>query len=204
MKKVGEVIFLDKNINDLVINKDLLNIKYDNNINPTIPTILVGYEEVKKLYNNISIFEKQIDYNLFWTYSYTEHSISYRNDIDNFTLNLYDLSIQNIKYKFIDIIIEDLLTYNKIFNRVSLNKESVIYRYDNLLYIYNRNEEEVFGLDLDYMSYLNINTDVLLDYIINNSKSFYEESFKDDGYIKNISNHLNKDVNSKYVVTFIE
>ena len=53
-------------------------------INNYLPTLIVGWERVKKLYPKASILKKKIKDNLYWTFSPTEKrkiSIFYLKDL---------------------------------------------------------------------------------------------------------------------------
>ena len=51
---------------------------------PTKPFIIIGMNEAKKLVDDFNALEKQLDEDVFWTFSKTERRVDYERDLENF------------------------------------------------------------------------------------------------------------------------
>ena len=77
------------NVGNIVTNSkiDIENFKVCrniDNIDRDIPTLIIGWENVKKIYGEkVSILHKQIDTFTFWTFSPKERKSEYETDLDS-------------------------------------------------------------------------------------------------------------------------
>ena len=55
-----------------------------NNVDKSIPTLIIGWDEVKKIFPEQNILEKKIDDMLYWTFSKREKRYQYEIDLENF------------------------------------------------------------------------------------------------------------------------
>lgn len=164
------------------------------NVDLTIPTLIIGWSEVKILYPNQDILNKQISDNIKWTFSKREKRYQYEEDITNFINEIADRLNKTVNYKFFNYI---LATQNKRDNFLSYIQSGgcSIYYNKHFLYIYNVNDNITLGISLVDLEYAGINVnDFILslnvpgNIICDNFKCIDSESFslvKDN--IKNVA-----------------
>ena len=131
------------------------------------PILIVGWENAKKHPKYSSILDKQLDDNLFWTFSRNESRSDFEEDLENFYNIIYNNILNNIKYYYVNIF---KLRYNKIkklYNILNSNKLKNIYiSSDGMLYI--PFEENILGLSLNILEYCGISRDKILSRIGSN------------------------------------
>ena len=117
-----------------------------------LPTLIVGWDFIKKNYPNYDIIERKLDDNLYWTFKKTERRELNEEDIYNFKQATYANLIKDIKYVFIDPIQQDRKIIKKIIKKILSIKEIISYTHDNMIYLYGENV--IFGIDLSLLDFL--------------------------------------------------
>ena len=90
---VGNIISKDNIVEispNFLVSKTII----DNNL----PTLIIGWEETKKLFPEASILRKKIKDNLYWTFSTTEKRTVFENDLKKFIDKTYKDFIKKIKF----------------------------------------------------------------------------------------------------------
>ena len=107
-----------------------------------LPTLIIGWDNVKNIYPNANILDKKISENIFWTYSNREKRQEYEPDLAKFVKNVFDNLENNVKYIFFNVLtsrlkkIKGLITYiNSPFKKIIYVTEKNIYVYDYKLVI---------------------------------------------------------------------
>lgn len=161
----------------------------------TKPILIIGYNEAKTLYPNISILDKRIDNNIYWTFGKTEKKYEYDKDIKWFYEFVVTSAIENINYYYINILKLKYNNIKKIINILNNNEIKYIYINNNILYIYYNNY--ILGLSLEITDYLGIDRGKIINKIRKNKKNIikYSDSFLDLSLKKVINN-------KKYVMPY--
>lgn len=142
-----------------------------------LPTLIIGWDNVKNIYPNANILDKKISENIFWTYSNREKRQEYEPDLAKFVKNVFDNLENNVKYIFFNVLtsrlkkIKGLITYvNSPFKKIIYVTEKNIYVYDYKL---------VIGISLSDLEYYGLNRDRILKYLTKNPYNtlFYDNSF---------------------------
>lgn len=183
-RKLNENIGFVEVVNDI----NLINDK-------TKPILIIGYKEAKKLYPTISILNKQIDDNIYWTFGKTEKKYEYDKDIKWFYEFIITSALKNIKYFYINILKVKYSNIKKLINILNNNEIKYIYINNNIIYIYYNNY--ILGLSLEITDYLNIDRNKIINKIKKNKKNIikYSDSFLDLSLKKVINN-------KKYVIPY--
>lgn len=126
---------------------------------PSLPTLIIGYNLAKHIIQNFNILEKQYpEQNLYWVFSKYEKKYEYDLGIEEF----YDIAvhklIDGIKYQYISIY---QTKYNEIKNIINFinNEQYKLIFYDSKkenLFIYNKNEKIIYGISLNTCEYVGI------------------------------------------------
>ena len=75
------------------------------NIDITLPTLIVGWKETKCLFPEQNILENRINDNIFWTFSKREKRYQYEKDLETF-INLVISNLnKEINYHFFNFIL---------------------------------------------------------------------------------------------------
>lgn len=174
------------------------------NIDISIPTLIIGWDNVKKLYPEQNILNNKINENISWTFSKREKRYQYEKDLKNFIESVVKEINDKINYHFFNYLLASE-TRRKNFIDYIKNGESSIYYNSRFLYVYNANDSITIGVSLKDLFYIGINPKFLIDIfnennviICNNIKDIGDDSFflvKDNIKIIAYLNYLkNKDI----------
>jgi hypothetical protein len=156
---VGNIISKDK-ITDVSPNFLVSEIIVDN----SLPTLIIGWEETKKLFPETSILRKKIKDNLYWTFSTTEKRTVFENDLKKFIDKTYKDFIKKIKFQNIDPIILKINTEEELITKIKKITKSFAYLYDNkVVYIYN--DFIIFSIDLEQIDFVGMDRKIILSSI---------------------------------------
>lgn len=201
MKKIGRVILLDSTTNISYIDKDIVDIEYSYSESDR-PTLIVGFKEAQKLFPKITILDKEINKNTFVTFSPNELNIAFRDDVDKFMENIYELYISDFEYHFIDIIIDEIQVYGDLLSFIN-SRDTCFYKYDTFLYFINKNENIIYGLDLNYMNELGIDIEDFLSFIKLRTDFYFEETHDENSLLKKHETMVKKNIEPKYLTIFL-
>jgi len=203
---LGEIIIPKTLINNERIvsakNKGIVTIKEERIINSLLPTLIVGWANVKGMFNDkeISILNKTIRKNLYWTFAPGEDTQDFNEDIETFINHLYNDFISEVKYHFIDPIVENFSTSIELIsmyeNEYCFEKTYIT---ENFIYIYDKPKNIILGIDLKYLKFLNFNIDQLLLEIKKISCQLLMEDYTDTGIYQKYKQFLNNDFDKKFI-----
>lgn len=139
-----------------------------------LPTLIVGWEYVKKNYPDYNIINRKLDENLFWTFKKTEKRELHEEDIYNFVESSYKNLIKDVTYTFIDPILFTRKSIVKFLKFLNKTKKVISYKHDNMVYISCK--KYIFGVDITFTEFIGINTEKLLSKIKNKSYIFLDKN----------------------------
>lgn len=139
-----------------------------------LPTLIVGWEYVKKNYPDYNIINRKLNDNLFWTFKKTEKRELHEEDIYNFVESSYKNLIKDVTYTFIDPILFTRKSIVKFLKFLNKTKKVISYKHDNMVYI--SCENYIFGVDITFTEFIGINTEKLLSKIKNKSYIFLDKN----------------------------
>jgi hypothetical protein len=148
-----------------------------NSINPNIPTLIIGWKEVKEIFPEQNILYNKISDNISWTFSKREKRHQYEKDIVDFTSNVIDNVNKTIKYRFFNYI---LATQNKrecFISYVQSGNCSMYYN-SRFLYVYNIKDSFTIGVSLTDLRYIGINTDEFIRNLTTNTNNIICDNLK--------------------------
>jgi hypothetical protein len=157
----------------LNISNDFNVVKNIDDIMPGIPTLIVGWDYIKKKYPDYDIIDRKLDDNLYWTFKKTEKRDFHEEDIYNFKQKIYHDLIDKVTYIFIDPITQKKRTIKKILKRLS-GKELISYHHDDMVYIYA--DDLIFGIDLSLTDFVGLQNEKIIRKIKQKSKIFLTKS----------------------------
>jgi|TARA_R110000803_G_scaffold55484_1_gene112419 hypothetical protein len=161
-------------------------------VDNSLPTLIVGWDKTKKMFGDkVSILNKQISDNLYWTFSTTERRVDYDDDIITFKQECYNNFGSELSYVYIDPIHDKPKKIKKILKKIYSLSESISYFTDkNMLYILGENI--VFGINLEVTEFIGVSTNSIITRVVNlrNSVLIDNEIFnKCKEFIKKLDNN---------------
>jgi hypothetical protein len=127
-----------------------------NEIIDGLPTLIIGYEIVDRLYPDFDITNIHLGENKYWTFKRTEKRDKYESDLKWFISKVYaDLTNQLI-YVFVDPIQYRGKTLIKIVKKIYSLKDPIAFLNEQMLYVYG--DGFIFGIDLKLLAFMGVDT----------------------------------------------
>lgn len=126
-----------------------------NSINQELPTLIIGWGNVKQLFKNQNILDNKISSNVYWTFSKREKRYKYEKDLEDF-IKIVVLNLnKEINYKFFNFILATKEKRESFLKYVNKGNSSIYYN-SRFLYVYNPVDKITFGVSLNDLSYIGI------------------------------------------------
>ena len=152
-----------------------------------IPTLIIGYKKVNDLYDNFSMLDWEIEYNVYWTYGRRERGERYLDDIERFQQLCFNKMVKSIKYYLFNVLIEGVDKKKRFFEFLKNDTPKTVYINNDMAYIYSENKH-VVGISLRDIEYCGGNKkktlSILLKNKVINSNEVFMNNFLYD--LKNI------------------
>lgn len=166
-------------------------------INNKTLSIILGKKNSIDLFGQVSVLNKQINDNLFWTYNKLEKRSEFEIDVENFLSKTFKNLVKTVKYVNVNIYTVTFSKVKEIYNVLTSEVyKKITYISKNMLYIYTNNI--VYGLSLDEIKYLGINTSKIIDKVY---KLKNNEIITSDSFIKNETKKYLKNYN--YLIPYL-
>lgn len=188
---IGNIISENKlKFGDLFNNTDNVN-----DIDKNLPTIIIGREFFKKIFpnENTSIIERRFSNNMVWTFSKRERRIDYEKDISLFMESCVKNINNMLSYHYVNILTIDREKTKKLINFLTFTGKLHIYIHNNsFIYIYDKTNESVIGIDFNFIDYVNIDRKRIYKLLYGkNNELFFDKSFIPDDLLKlTINNNM--------------
>ena len=189
--KLGNIVSEE----EIIDKQDHLNYYLDyNKIKNGLPILIIGWNLTKELFVGVvTILDKNIGENLFWTFSKKEKLIDYNEDLETFNSLLSNDFIKDIKYINIDPIINKFNCLDDLYNYLFKNNNKY-YTYISNNMMYFSFVKSIYGIDLNIIEFLGFDKEKLIEEVKKNSEVFITKV--DDTIIQ----HFNKiEDHQKYV-----
>lgn len=140
------------------------------NIDITLPTLIVGWKETKCMFPEQNILENRINDNMFWTFSKREKRYQYEKDLETF-INLVVSNLnKEINYRFFNFILSSQTKRDNFINYVNSGNCSIYYN-SRIVYIYNNIDKITIGVSLIDINYIGINSKDFLKLLNKNNNN---------------------------------
>ena len=187
--KIGNIVSTT-NIN---VSEDFNVVQSLDDIIQGLPTLIIGWDYVKKNYPNYDIIDRKLSDNLFWTFKKTERRDFHEEDIYKFVLNTYAGIVKNITYHFVDPFMLTRKSIIKILTKLKSTK-TIAYCHDDMCYIYFDNI--ILGFNLSFLEFIGLNREKIIKRIIEKTSIFLS---KDNIFIEYKQRVESLDNQVKYV-----
>lgn len=162
-----------------------------------IPTLLIGKKDLMEAGYTLSVLNRQMGDNLYWTYTKMEKRNIHETDITSFYEIVFKKLYRDTKYFNKSIYTINYSVVKDIFNL--LNNECIykcIYICKNHVYIYYNNN--VTGFSLEEIKYVGISVTKVMSLL---TKAKNSDLITDDNFIKNeVKNYLK---NREYLTPYL-
>lgn len=187
MKYIGNVLtnkpFSDNELYNVVDNQDKLI--------EGIPTLIVGWEFTKSFYPNADMFEPEIKYNeVYWTYGKRERRSKYETNIVKFRKKSMELFVKSVGYEFVNMMLCSKEEKKQFLTTINKLDEIPIYLKYDMVYIYDKNNNKVYGISLRGIKYIGKDPKAFLSMFHKSKKARFIEigdelSWETKNYLKN-------------------
>jgi hypothetical protein len=151
------------------VNTELYNVVNDKDkLIDGIPTLVIGWEYTKKIYENANILNWEIDRNTYWTYGKREKRNRYEENLEKFReLALYRF-IKSVKYSYFNILIASNEEKEYVWSLIDTDG-TYVYLNNDMVYAFDEQENKVIGFSLRDIDYLKKDRKKVLSKIYSNT-----------------------------------
>lgn len=142
-----------------------------------IPTLIIGWDEVKTIFPNQNILDSRIDENISWTFSKREKRYKYEKDLDNFIETVIKKLNDKINYRFYNFITSTSEKRKSFIEYVNKGGCSLYYN-SRFLYIYNPNDSITIGISLNDIQYIGLNSKEFIQSLNKNNNNIVCDNLK--------------------------
>lgn len=164
--KIANIVSTSK----LNVSKDFNVVSSMDEIIHEIPTLIVGFDVVNKLYPDFDITERQVEPNLYWIFKRTERRDDFESGLRWFINKIISDLSKEISYVFVDIMQYKTKTLCKIARKFLKMEKKFSVQINDMIYIYGENI--IFGVDLKLFRFAELKTDKLKNSIQAKSSVF--------------------------------
>lgn len=130
-------------------------------IDKSLPTLIIGLGNAKKYINNFNILKKEYkEQKIWWTFLRTERMTDYQEDLQSFYETAIKYAVESIDYEYVDILDCGYKRSKNILKYLFASNDEKIGYIDNngsFLFIYSRKYKKIWGFSLSTMKFYGIN-----------------------------------------------
>ena len=157
-------------VNNINVSEDFNVVSTMDKIIHGIPTLIVGFDIVNKLFPDFDITERQVEKDLYWIFKKTERRDAFEVGLKWFKEKIINDLSKVISYVFVDVMQYKSKSLRKITKKLLNIEKKYSFINGDMIYIYGENI--IFGVDLKLMSFVGINSETLKNRIIDKSLVF--------------------------------
>ena len=138
-----------------------------------LPTLIIGWDYIKKNFPDYDIIDRKLGNNIFWTFKPTEKRDLYQQDLYNFINRAYKNLLDKVKYYFIDPFVLTRKQVRKTVQKILTSNDKISYLHDKMIYIYFDNM--IIGINLEMLEFMGLNTDKIVSKIKSSDGIFLDK-----------------------------
>lgn len=140
-----------------------------------VPTLIIGWQNAKKLYPDVDILNWKIDENTYWTFGKRERRNEYEEKLDKFLELSVSMLDKTTVYRFINLLSETNDVKKALLSKISSDSKKAALKYYDMLYITESDYNVVYGISLRDIDYEGKDRNCVLNLIKGNSNIEYIE-----------------------------
>lgn len=152
-----------------------------NNVDLSIPTLIVGWNDVKRLFPNQNILNHDITDTISWTFSKREKRYQYEKDIERFTTKVMNCVNQDVNYRFFNYLLATQTKRDNFIKYVQKGNCS-LYHTPRFLYLYNGVDKITIGISLMDLTYAGIKPNDFIAFLNVNRNNIVYDKLKSGDY----------------------
>ena len=152
-----------------------------NNVDLTIPTLIVGWNDVKRLFPNQNILNHDITDTISWTFSKREKRYQYEKDIEKFTTKVMNCVNQDVNYRFFNYLLASQTKRDNFIKYIQKGNCS-LYHTPRFLYLYNGVDKITIGISLMDLTYVGIKPNDFIAFLNVNRNNIVYDKLKSGDY----------------------
>lgn len=173
-------------------------VKTETELIANIPTLIVGWDKVKKLYPNTSILEWKIDDLTYWTYGRRVKREKFEEDVDKFKKIVFDRVSKAVKYQFFSVLTATTEEKKAFYGFLKSDEPKYMLLKNNMVYIYTVDDNKTIGINLSDIDYEGGDRGKLLKNLFNNKNI---TTVKEQDYISSETRELIN--NKRYIIPYL-
>lgn len=146
-------------------------------VDTNIPTLIIGWSEVRELFPNQDILNPEISSTISWTFSKREKRYQYEKDIESFINKVLKGVDENINYRFFNYALATPIKRENFVKYVQSGHCSIYYN-SRFLYVYNIHDSFTIGISLIDLAYIGINIKQFITSLTLNNNNIICENMK--------------------------
>jgi hypothetical protein len=131
-----------------------------------LPTLIIGWDNVKTIAPNADYFDRKLSDDIFWTFSLTEKRDMHEEDLYYFIKKCYEIFVSKSNYIYIDFLLFENKKILNIFDNIKLSSKKIGFQTENMIYI--NVDNLIYGIDLNVIDYIGKDRNQLINYLKNN------------------------------------
>lgn len=155
---------------DLPINR----CKSIDEVDKSLPTLVIGYDLAKKSINNFNILKKhEKGTNIYWTFKRNERGVDYEDDLNGFYKTVVMDYCEKIKYFPLNVYHLRYNSIKKLINFITNNDGEKLFYIENnrFLYIYDKKSCNSFGFSLSTAKYFGVSPSKVINLVKSNENN---------------------------------
>lgn len=114
-----------------------------------VPTLIIGWQNVKKLYPNADILNWKISDNIYWTFGKRENRSRYDQDLIKFKDICFKHLVETEEYVFVDMVTANRTEKLNVLSFIKdTEKSKCAVHFQEMLYITERFSHKTYGISL--------------------------------------------------------
>lgn len=140
-----------------------------------IPTLIIGWNNVKRLFPNADILTWKINENTYWTFGKRERRNEYEDRLDKFLELSIERLDRSVVYRFINLLTATKEEKNALFGKLTNDSVKSVLKYYDMLYLTEEDYNVVYGISLRDIDYEGKDRNCVIDLAKKNKSITYIE-----------------------------
>ena len=142
-----------------------------------LPTLIIGFDYIKKNHHEYNILDRKLNDNTFWTFRKVEKRELHDSDIFLFSTYVYENIANKVQYFYIDPL-QISFKNTKKFLKLFYSANPIVYKFTDeskgheMLYILINTV--IYGVDINFLKYMGFKTNRILNDVKNLAGVFLE------------------------------